>query len=71
MPKKIRELKSLLLKAGFTYKPAKGSHTKWFHPLLSQAIIIPGKDGSDAKSYLEKQVKEALANLKQIEEPEE
>ncbi|MCJ8283712.1 MAG: type II toxin-antitoxin system HicA family toxin, partial [Rivularia sp. ALOHA_DT_140] len=28
MPKKIRELKSLLQKAGFTYQPAKGSHTK-------------------------------------------
>jgi hypothetical protein len=28
MPKKIMELKSLLLKAGFSYKPAKGSHSK-------------------------------------------
>ena len=71
MPRKIRELKSLLLKAGFMYKPAKGSHIKWFHPRLSQSIIIPGKDGSDAKSYLEKQVNEALANLKKLEESEE
>ena len=53
------------------YKPAKGSHIKWFHPRLSQSIIIPGKDGSDAKSYLEKQVNEALANLKKLEESEE
>ncbi len=53
------------------YKPAKGSHTKWFHPRLPQSIIIPGKDGSDAKSYLEKQVNEALANLKKLEESEE
>ncbi len=71
MPRKIRELKSLLLKAGFIYKPAKGSHTKWFHPHLPQSIIIPGKDGSDAKSYLEKQVNEALANLKKLKESEE
>ncbi|WP_445310761.1 type II toxin-antitoxin system HicA family toxin [Microcoleus vaginatus] len=34
MPKKIREFKSLLLKAGFTYRSAKGSHTRWVHPLL-------------------------------------
>jgi hypothetical protein len=27
MPKKIRELKSILMKAGFTYRPGKGSHT--------------------------------------------
>ncbi|HIK06763.1 MAG TPA: type II toxin-antitoxin system HicA family toxin [Trichormus sp. M33_DOE_039] len=71
MPKQIRELKSLLLQAGFSYKPAKGSHSKWIHPLLPQAIIIAGKDGSDAKPYLEKQVNEALAELKQLEAGEE
>jgi predicted RNA binding protein YcfA (HicA-like mRNA interferase family) len=70
MAKKIRELKSLLLKAGFTYKPAKGSHTKWTHPKLPKAIIIAGKDSSDAKPYLEKQVNELLATLKRIEEEE-
>jgi predicted RNA binding protein YcfA (HicA-like mRNA interferase family) len=71
MPKKIRELKSLLLQAGFTYKPAKGSHSKWIHPKLSQSIIIAGKDGNDAKQYLEKQVNEALEGLKKIEEEEQ
>ncbi|AFY43901.1 type II toxin-antitoxin system HicA family toxin [Nostoc sp. PCC 7107] len=71
MPKKIRELKRLLLQAGFTYKPAKGSHSKWIHPLLPQAIIIAGKDGSDAKVYLEKQVNEALAELEKIEKAED
>jgi predicted RNA binding protein YcfA (HicA-like mRNA interferase family) len=65
MPKKIRELKSLLKKAGFTVQPAKGSHSKWTHPKLSQSIIIAGKDGSDAKSYLEKQVMNALKKLNQ------
>ncbi|NER22429.1 MAG: type II toxin-antitoxin system HicA family toxin [Symploca sp. SIO1C2] len=68
MPKKIRELKSLLLKAGFIYKPAKGSHSKWMHPKLPQAIIIAGQDGSDAKLYLEKQVSAALEQLKNMEE---
>ena len=65
MPKKIRELKSLLKKAGFTVQPAKGSHSKWTHPKLSQSIIIAGKDGSDARSYLEKQVMDALKKLNQ------
>lgn len=60
-----------MLQAGFSYKPAKGSHSKWIHPLLPQAIIIAGKDGSDAKPYLEKQVNEALAELKQLEAGEE
>jgi predicted RNA binding protein YcfA (HicA-like mRNA interferase family) len=70
MPKKIRELKTLLVKAGFTVQPAKGSHSKWIHPKLSQTIIIAGKDGSDAKRYLEKQVNDALEALRNIDEQE-
>ncbi|MEH1910992.1 MAG: type II toxin-antitoxin system HicA family toxin [Nostoc sp.] len=42
------------MRSGFTYKPAKGSHSKWIHPKLSKAIIIAGKDGSDAKPYLDR-----------------
>ncbi|HCA96929.1 MAG TPA: hypothetical protein DEP38_20610, partial [Cyanobacteria bacterium UBA9226] len=63
-------LKSLLQKAGFICKPAKGSHTKWIHPQLPKAIIIAGKDGSDAKDYLEKQVNDALEQLKSRENEE-
>jgi predicted RNA binding protein YcfA (HicA-like mRNA interferase family) len=63
MPKKVRELKAILLKVGFVYIPAKGSHGKWRHPNLFQAIIIAGKDGSDAKRYLEKQVAQAIQAL--------
>jgi predicted RNA binding protein YcfA (HicA-like mRNA interferase family) len=68
MPKKVRELKAMLLKAGFFYIPAKGSHGKWRHPNLSQAIIIADKDGSDAKRYLEKQVAQALQALSEQED---
>lgn len=64
MPKKIRELKSMLLKAGFTSESAKGSHSKWTHPKLLRKIIISGKDGNDAKTYLEKQINEALEELR-------
>lgn len=70
MPKKVRELKSILKQAGFTYKSAKGSHSKWKHPKLSTSIIIAGKDGDDAKSYLEKEVNEALEELNKIEQEE-
>jgi predicted RNA binding protein YcfA (HicA-like mRNA interferase family) len=69
MPRKIREIKSLLLKAGFVYRPAKGSHTRWVHPLLpDDPLTIAGKDGDDAKFYLEQQVNKRLAKLRQIKE---
>ncbi|MBW4623508.1 MAG: type II toxin-antitoxin system HicA family toxin [Cyanosarcina radialis HA8281-LM2] len=66
MPKKIKELKSLLLKAGFSYESSKGSHTKWFHPLLTGKITLSGKDGNDAKPYQEKDVSNALQKLEEI-----
>lgn len=68
MPKKVRELKSLLLKARFTYRPGKGSHTVWSHPLLAETITIAGKDGDDAKPYLEKEVQKRLKQLEELEE---
>lgn len=71
MPKKIRELKSLLKKAGFIYRSGKGSHTPWFHTLLPEyPITISGKDGDDAKLYIEKEINEKLAKLKSIQQEE-
>lgn len=71
MPKKIRELKSLLLQAGFTYRRGKGSHTNWFHPLLLGRVTLSGKDGSDAKAYQEKDVSNALQRLEEIKKAQE
>ncbi|MEZ2276396.1 MAG: type II toxin-antitoxin system HicA family toxin [Microcoleus sp.] len=68
MPRKIRDLKSLLLKAGFACESAKGSHTKWSHPLLQGKLTLSGKDGGDAKLYQEKDVDNALKQLAEIEE---
>ncbi len=53
MPKKIRELKKMLLKAGFKLLPGrgKGSHCVDKHPLLSKKVTVAGKDGKDAKRY--------------------
>ncbi len=67
MPRKIRELKAMLLKAGFTVIPGKGSHTKWLHPLFSSRITLSGKDGGDAKAYQEKEV---ISAIKQVEDQE-
>ncbi|MDJ0660964.1 MAG: type II toxin-antitoxin system HicA family toxin [Crocosphaera sp.] len=63
MPKKIRELKSMLLKAGFNYRSGKGSHTVWSHPLLTYSLTLSGKDSADADRYQEKDVKNALKDL--------
>jgi hypothetical protein len=63
MPKKIRELKGLLAKAGFTCRPGKGSHTKWFHSRLPRPVVLSGGDGDDAKPYQEADVARALRQV--------
>jgi predicted RNA binding protein YcfA (HicA-like mRNA interferase family) len=68
VPKKIRELKAMLLKAGFTYRSGKGSHTVWSHPLLIYSLTLSGKDGADADRYQEKDVKNALIEVKYLEQ---
>ena len=72
MPKKIRELKQNLSKAGFVLQKGrgKGSHSYWIHPALSLPLIMPGKDGDDAPIYLERQVNKALQLLAKLEEEE-
>ena len=64
MPKKIRELKKLLLSSGFMESPGKGSHTNWIHTLYSGRVTIAGKDGSDAKRYQELEVEQAIQEVK-------
>ena len=65
MPKKIRELKQLLKKAGFEERPGKGSHTNWIHPLYSGKVTVSGKDGSDAKPYQEKEITNAVTTVQE------
>lgn len=66
MPKKIRELKAVLLKAGFELVPkrGKGSHAIYQYPGTRIRVNLPGKDGSDAKAYSEKQVRQAIERAK-------
>ncbi len=64
MPLKIRQLKAALLKAGFSVRPGKGSHTVWTHPALpEEEITLSGKDGSDAKPYQVKDVQKLIELL--------
>ena len=62
MPKKIGELKAILLQAGFELLPkrGKGSHAIYQYPGTTIRVNLPEKDGSDAKSYSEKQVRQAI-----------
>ena len=61
MPKKIRQLKGMLRKAGFKQRPGKGSHTRWWHPKVPAVkVTLSGNDGDDAKPYQEQQVEDAI-----------
>ena len=64
MPKKIRELKAMLRRAGFAQRAGRGSHTVWSHPSLIEKLVLSGRDGNDAKLYQERDV---LAALKRVE----
>ena len=66
MPKKIRELKAMVAKAGYILQPrrGKGSHTFWKHPLLpEEPLTIPGQDSDDAPLYLERGIQRVLKKL--------
>ncbi|HYO10492.1 MAG TPA: type II toxin-antitoxin system HicA family toxin [Tepidisphaeraceae bacterium] len=64
MPKKIRELKATLTKAGFRWRPGKGSHTRWEHPLASKPVVLSGNDARDARRYQEEQVRERIEEVR-------
>jgi predicted RNA binding protein YcfA (HicA-like mRNA interferase family) len=67
MPEKIKKLKARLEKAGFVYRSAKGSHTRWKHPLAPEInLTLSGKDGDDADVYKIKQVDAAIARIQEI-----
>ena len=63
MPKKIRELREMMRYAGFAERKGKGSHTNWTHPNYSGRVTVAGKDGTDAKRYLEKEVERAIEEV--------
>jgi predicted RNA binding protein YcfA (HicA-like mRNA interferase family) len=69
MPRKIRQLKADLRKAGATQVSQVGSHTKWKHTLVpDKEVVIAGHDGDDAHSYQEKAVRELLDHIARAQE---
>lgn len=64
MPRKIRELIHDLERAGFDNLGGKGSHRKYKHRQGTRFVTISGNSGADAKEYQEKQVKEAIKEVK-------
>nr|VFK50864.1 MAG: hypothetical protein BECKTC1821D_GA0114238_112010 [Candidatus Kentron sp. TC] len=63
MPKKIGELKGMLIEAGCVCEKAKGSHTKWMHPKCANKLILSGKDGADAKPNQKNDVLDYLRKI--------
>jgi hypothetical protein len=64
MPRKLRELRSDLRRAGFAVDHQTGSHQVWTHPLVPDVSAnLAGSDGADAKPYQERQVREAIRRL--------
>ena len=66
MPRKVRQLVRDLIAAGFELLPGggKGSHRKFTHPNYPGAVTLSGRDGDDAKTYQERQVKRAIEEAK-------
>ena len=65
MPKTVRELEQMLLKAGFERKEGRGSHRNYYHPRYQGVLTISGKPGDDAKKYQEIKVKKAVEEVRQ------
>ncbi|QBD81934.1 type II toxin-antitoxin system HicA family toxin [Ktedonosporobacter rubrisoli] len=66
MPPKIRQLKARLLKAGFTVRSGKGSHTVWHHPSLPEVTVtLSGNEGRDARPYQVDDVENAIKELRE------
>ena len=64
MPRKLRQLKADMRRAGARLVSEEGDHEKWRHPLVQDLLVeLAGKDGSDAKPYQEKQVRSFLKRI--------
>ncbi len=67
MPRKLRQLKSELKKAGFVELPnrGKGSHSWWAFPgVPGSSVNLGGADGDDAQAYQERDVRDTIAKVK-------
>jgi len=64
MPRKVRQLKADLRQAGASVVQQRGSHSTWQHLAVPGVLVeFAGDDGDDARSYQERDVREALARI--------
>lgn len=64
MPRKIRQLKADLRRAGARIVRQRGSHATWQHPAIAGALVeLAGHDGDDAHQYQERDVYDALRRI--------
>jgi predicted RNA binding protein YcfA (HicA-like mRNA interferase family) len=63
MPRKIRELISDLLRAGFVDHGGKGSHRNFQHP-KGFRVTLSGKPGDDARPYQQREVDRRIEESK-------
>ena len=64
MPRKLRELRADLRRAGFVQDHQTGSHQIWKHETFPGIVVnVAGSDGDDAKPYQEKDVRRALMRV--------
>jgi hypothetical protein len=69
VPRKLRELRADLQREGFEADRQTGSHQVWKHPLLpGVAANLAGRDGADARPYQEREVREALRRLHEVQQ---
>jgi len=73
VPRKVRELKDDLRRAGYQRIPrrGKGSHDSWAHPAVPGTVTISGSDGGDALPYQEAEVRAAVRRAVQAEKGDE
>lgn len=64
MPRKVRQLIADLEQAGFVDRKGKGSHRNFKHP-KGVRVTLSGGSGDDARHYQERDVKRALAAVKE------
>ena len=64
MPRKLRELRRDLRRAGFHIVRQSGSHQTWRHAdVVGASVTLSGSDGADAKPYQEEDVRQEIAKV--------
>jgi len=68
MPRKVRQLKADLHRVGARIIRQRGSHTTWRHPAIPGILVeLAGHDGDDAQPYQERDVREALHRIRDMD----